>query len=197
MYLLSKLPYEYEALEPFVDTHTLGLHKNKHQANYLNKLNELLKKNNYDYRYSLIELIKHINEFNSEDREDILFNLGGVINHDIYFNSMSPEKEKPNNILMGMINSKYGSFDNFKKEFKNSALKIKGSGYTFLVLNSDNNLEIVNLLNQDNPYNYDYISLIGMDMWEHAYYINYENKKDLYIDNFFEVMDFKMANKIF
>ena len=197
MYLLSKLPYEYEALEPFIDTHTLGLHKNKHQANYLNKLNELLKKNNYDYRYSLIELIKHINEFNSEDREDILFNLGGVINHDIYFNSMSPEKEKPNNILMGMINSKYGSFDNFKKEFKNSALKIKGSGYTFLVLNSDNNLEIVNLLNQDNPYNYDYISLIGMDMWEHAYYINYENKKDLYIDNFFEVMDFKMANKIF
>ena len=197
MYLLSKLPYEYEALEPFVDTHTLGLHKNKHQANYLNKLNELLKKNNYDYRYSLIELVKHINEFNSEDREDILFNLGGVINHDIYFNSMSPEKEKPNNILMGMINSKYGSFDNFKKEFKNCALKIKGSGYTFLVLNSDNNLEIVNLLNQDNPYNYDYIPLIGMDMWEHAYYINYENKKDLYIDNFFEVMDFKMANKIF
>lgn len=197
MYLLSKLPYEYEALEPFVDTHTLGLHKNKHQANYLNKLNELLKKNNYDYRYSLIELVKHINEFNNKDREDILFNLGGVINHDIYFNSMSPEKEKPNNILMGMINSKYGSFDNFKKEFKNSALKIKGSGYTFLVLNSDNNLEIVNLLNQDNPYNYDYISLIGMDMWEHAYYINYENKKDLYIDNFFEVMDFKMANKIF
>lgn len=197
MYLLSKLPYEYEALEPFIDTHTLGLHKNKHQANYLNKLNELLKKNNYDYRYSLIELAKHINEFNSEDREDILFNLGGVINHDIYFNSMSPEKEKPNNILMGMINSKYGSFDNFKKEFKNSALKIKGSGYTFLVLNSDNNLEIVNLLNQDNPYNYDYIPLIGMDMWEHAYYINYENKKDLYIDNFFKVMDFKMANKIF
>ena len=197
MYLLSKLPYEYEALEPFIDTHTLGLHKNKHQANYLNKLNELLKKNNYDYRYSLIELVKHINEFNNKDREDILFNLGGVINHDIYFNSMSPEKEKPNNILMGMINSKYGSFDNFKKEFKNSALKIKGSGYTFLVLNSDNNLEIVNLLNQDNPYNYDYIPLIGMDMWEHAYYINYENKKDLYIDNFFEVMDFKMANKIF
>ena len=197
MYLLSKLPYEYEALEPFIDTHTLGLHKNKHQANYLNKLNELLKKNNYDYRYSLIELVKHINEFNSEDREDILFNLGGVINHDIYFNSMSPEKEKPNNILMGMINSKYGSFESFKKEFKNSALKIKGSGYTFLVLNSDNNLEIVNLLNQDNPYNYDYIPLIGMDMWEHAYYINYENKKDLYIDNFFEVMDFKMANKIF
>lgn len=197
MYELLKLPYEYDALEPFIDTHTLGLHKNKHEANYLNKLNELLRKNNYKYNYSIIELSKHIEEFPESDRELILFNLGGVINHEIYFNSMKEEKIMPNNNLLNAINSKYSSFDNFKNEFKKSALKIQGSGYTFLVLNKQNDLEIVNLLNQDNPYNYGYIPLIGLDMWEHAYYLNYENKKDLYIDNFFEVISFLEANKIF
>ena len=197
MYKLEKLPYEYDELEPFIDTHTLGLHKNKHQANYLNKLNDLLKKNNYDYHYPLNELPKHLNEFKKSDQENILFNLGGVINHNLYFSSMNPNKVLPNNNLQELINKKYSSYENFKKIFKESALSIKGSGYTYLVLNNSNDLEIVNLINQDNPYNYNYIPLISLDMWEHAYYLNYENKKDLYIDNFFEVIDFSMANKIF
>ena len=197
MYKLSKLSYEYEALEPFIDTHTLGLHKNKHQANYLNKLNELLMKNNYDFRYSLVELTRHINEFSESDRENILFNLGGVINHDLYFNSMCPNKVLPDNNLMKEINNRYENYDNFKKRFKEKALSLKGSGYTYLVLNKENELEIINLTNQDNPYNYNYIPLIALDMWEHAYYLNYENKKDIYIDNFFEVICFTMANNIF
>ena len=196
MYKLSELPYEYDALEPYIDTHTLGLHKNKHQRNYLNKLNDLLIENNYDFRYSLEELVKHINEFNISDRESILFNLGGVINHDIYFRSMSPNRELPNNILGSILVNKYGSIDDFFKEFKRMALSIKGTGYTFLVIDG-NDLRIVNLLNQDNPYNYGFIPLIGLDMWEHAYYINYENKKDIYIDNFFDVVDFSIANKFF
>lgn len=196
MYKLKELPYEYDALEPYIDTHTLGLHKNKHQKNYLNKLNELLVLNNYDFKYSLEELVNHIDEFSKESREDILFNLGGVINHNLYFSSMSSKKEKPNTILNREINNTFGSFNEFKVKFKQSALSIKGSGYTFLVLDNEK-LKIVNLLNQDNPYNYYYAPLLALDMWEHAYYINYENKKDIYIDNFFEVMDFSMANKFF
>lgn len=196
MYKLKELPYEYDALEPYIDTHTLGLHENKHQKNYLNKLNELLVLNNYDFKYSLEELVNHIDEFSKESREDILFNLGGVINHNLYFSSMSSKKEKPNTILNREINNTFGSFNEFKVKFKQSALSIKGSGYTFLVLDNEK-LKIVNLLNQDNPYNYYYAPLLALDMWEHAYYINYENKKDIYIDNFFEVMDFSMANKFF
>lgn len=196
VYKLRELPYGYDALEPFIDTHTLGLHKNKHQQNYLNKLNDLLVKNNYDFKYPLEDLVKHIDEFNINDREDILFNFGGVINHDIYFNSMSGNKILPNNRLGIEIANRYGSYDNFKKEFKNKALSIKGSGYTFLVIDG-NNLKIINLLNQDSPYNYGYIPLIGLDMWEHAYYINYENKKDIYIDNFFDIINFSSANRIF
>ena len=121
MYTLEKLPYDYDALEPFIDTHTLGLHKNKHQLNYLIKLNELLLKNNYDYKYSLEELPKHLDELKS-DKEDILFNLGGVINHNLYFKSMSPDKVLPNINLLNLINDKYGSYDIFKDEFKRLAL---------------------------------------------------------------------------
>ena len=111
MYKSEKLPYSYDALEPYIDTHTLGLHKNKHQKKYLDKLNELLIKNNYYFKYSLEELPKHINEFNEEDKEDILFNLGGVINHNIYFNSMGPNKELPKTALMDEINNTFGSYE--------------------------------------------------------------------------------------
>lgn len=196
MYKLKDLPYSYEDLEPYIDTHTLGLHHLKHQKNYLNKLNELLEKNNYDYKYTLEELPKHLDIFKEKDRENISFNLGGVINHNIYFSSMSPKKEIPNKELESIINKYFTSLDNFKKEFKKMALSIKGSGYTYLVIDKGK-LKMVNLFNQDNPYNYSYIPLLCIDMWEHAYYINYENKKDIYIDNFFEILDFSNANKIF
>jgi len=192
---VEKLPYEFDALEPFIDTHTLGLHYNKHYKNYLNNLNNLLMKNNYEYNYTLEDLNKHLNEFSKSDRENILFNLGGVINHNIYFKSMSPEKVIPSKKLNEKIINKYSSFDNLKKEFKAKALSLKGSGYTYLVIR-DNELDIVNLFNQDNPYNHDLTPLLTLDMWEHAYYINYENKKDIYIDNFFDVLDFNYANQI-
>ena len=195
MYKINDLPYDYDALEPFIDSHTLGLHYNKHQKNYLKKLNELLLKNNYNFNYSIEEFPKYVSMFNDDDIEDILFNLGGVINHNLYFDSISPKKEEPNILLKNKINNNFGSYDNFKKLFKESALSLKGSGYTFLVLNNGN-LEIVNLPNQENPYSYNLIPLITLDLWEHAYYINYENKKDLYIDNFFEIINFHKANKI-
>jgi len=196
LYRLIALPYTYEALEPFIDTHTLGLHHKKHEKNYVNKLNELLLKNNYSYNYNLIELNYHIEEFPKEDQKDILFNLGGVINHILYFASMSAKPEDPNIFLKKKIEADFGNMDEFKRKFKESALKLKGSGYTFLVIDKGK-LKIVNLKNQKNPYYDHYIPLICIDMWEHAYYLNYENKKDVYIDNFFEVMDFKEANKLF
>ncbi len=196
MYKLDKLPYNYSDLEPFIDTHTLGLHHMKHQKNYLTKLNELLLKTNYDFRYSLIELTKHIKEFPDNYQSDILYNLGGVINHNLYFNNMNPNPIKPSKNLENMINNTFGNYNTFLKEFKEKALSLKGSGYTFLVL-KNKKLEIINLKNQENPYTYNLIPLITLDLWEHAYYINYQNKKDIYIDNFFEILDFKEANKIF
>lgn len=197
MYKLYKLPYAYEVLEPFIDTHTLGLHYQKHQKGYLKKLNELLIKNNYDFNYPMELLSYHITMFPETDREDILFNLGGVLNHIIYFQSMSDKKVMPNKELENKMITAFGDMDNFKKLFKASALKVKGSGYTYLVMDKENNLSIINMLNQDCPYFHELIPLLCVDVWEHAYYINYENKRDLYVDNFFEVMDFAFANKMY
>lgn len=196
IYSVSKLYYDYDSLEPYIDSHTLGLHYNKHYKNYLSRLNSLLVKNNYDFRYTLKELVFHINEFNQSDRDDILFYLGGVINHEKYFQSISPNKEKPNKNFSSLINNYYGNFDNFKKKFKRQALSLKGSGYTYLVI-SNKKLDIVNLKNQDNPYSYNYFPLLCIDMWEHSYYINYESYKETYIDNFLEIADFSEANKLF
>ena len=198
MYKKIDLPYLYQDLEPYIDIHTLGLHYNKHYQNYLNKLNELLIKNNYNYRYKLEELIYHINEFNVDDREDILFNLGGVINHNIYFLSISSKnREKPLGELLKYIDRKYGSYEGFVDKFKNKALELKGSGYTYLILKKNMELDIVNLSNQDLPMSLGCIPLFNIDMWEHSYYINYENDKSKYIDNFMMIADFSNANKIF
>ena len=195
MYKLDLLPYDYSDLEPFIDTKTLGLHHKKHQQTYLNKLNALLQKNNYMYNYSLVELLQHINEFNENDRENILFNLGGVINHNIYFRSISPKPSLPGPVLMGKIVKKYQSFEKFKDSFKKMALELKGSGYTFLVLDG-NELNIINLKNQETPYSYNLIPLLGLDMWEHAYYLNYQINKENYIDNFFNIVDFSIASRV-
>lgn len=195
MYKLEKLPYEYDSLEPFIDTHTLGLHKNKHEKNYLDKLNTILVKNGFQFQYPIMVLLNHLNEFRQEDREDILYNLGGVINHEIYFKSMNVAKEEPNNTLMNMLIERFGSYDGFKTEFKKMALSIKGSGYVFLVLNKGK-LDLIVLYNQQTPSYFNLVPLLGIDMWEHAYYLNYKNNKDLYIDNFLDIISFKEANKL-
>lgn len=196
MYQLPSLPYLYQDLEPFIDTHTMGLHYHKHEQAYLNNLNNLLKKNNYDYKYDLNELIYHIEEFPLEDRENILFNLGGVLNHNIYWKSMNNNGTLPSGKLKEQIHKQYGNYDEFWKEIKESALKLKGSGYTFLVM-SNNELEIINFFNQDSPLLYGYIPLFNIDLWEHAYYINYENDRSKYIDNFKEIADFSYASEIY
>ena len=197
MYKPKPLPYLYQDLEPYIDTHTLGLHHNKHEKNYLSNLNNLLIKNNYNFKYSLNELVYHIDEFNIDDKENILFNLGGVLNHNLYWKSMSPNKNNPAGDFNEALKDRFDSTDNFFKLFKESALKLKGSGYTFLVLNKDDNLEILNFKNQDLPQYFGYIPLFTIDMWEHAYYLNYKNNKAEYIDNFIEIADFSYANEIY
>lgn len=198
MYQLPKLPYLYQDLEPYIDTHTMGLHYNKHEKNYLKQLNVVLIKNNYDFKYTLSELVYHIDEFMVEDRGVILYNLGGVLNHNLYWNSMNPfSKQKPNGNLEMYINKKYGSYEKFWDALKDKALKLTGSGYVFLVLKDNNELDIINMPNQDTPLSLGFIPLFTIDLWEHAYYLNYENNKSEYLDNFKEVADFTTANRIF
>lgn len=197
MYQLPNLPYAFQELEPFIDTHTLGLHYHKHEQNYLDNLNEILQRNHYNYRYNLVQLLHHINEFPSSDRNNILYNLGGILNHNLYWKSMNPLPNMPDGKLKSAIELKYGSIKSFFNEFKNIALKLKGSGYTFFALKNDGQIDILNLPNQDTPLLLGYMPLFTIDMWEHAYYLNYENNKDDYLNNFFKIADFTNANRIY
>lgn len=196
MYKSISLPYEYDALEPFLDKETINIHYNKHYLGYLNKLNNLLNSVDYDYRYSKEDLVKHIDEIPLSIRDDVLYNLGGVINHELYFYSMSDKKA---NIPSGTINKKiieqFGSFNNFKKKFIETANYLVGSGYTFLIVNNEGDLEIINTSNQETPYIYDLVPIMALDLWEHAYYLLYQNRRSDYINNFFEIIDFVNINQ--
>lgn len=198
MYQLPKLPYLFQDLEPYIDTHTMGLHYHKHEQNYLDKLNLLLMKNNYNYQYGLVELLQHLNQFPASDREDILYNLGGVLNHNLYWKSMGKAPtSKPIGKLKEYLEKSFGSYEQFWNAFKDKALSLKGSGYTFLVLNNNKELDIINVSNQVTPFTLGYIPLFNIDMWEHAYYLNYKNDKRNYLENFEKIADFTNASQIF
>lgn len=191
MYKLFPLPFKFSDLEPYIDTHTLGLHYYKHTLSYLNNLNKIV--NKYNYNYKLVDLYNNLEKF-KEDKNDLIFYLGGVLNHYMYFECINPfNKELPNEYLLNLINRKYESIDNLWIKIKDLSKSIKGSGYIFLVyVNKD--LDLWLLLNQDSPYLYDGIPLLTIDLWEHAYYINYNTDRDKYIDTIKELANYKFAN---
>ncbi len=190
------LPYAFDALEPYIDTHTMGLHYHKHYATYLKNLNLLLKQYQYDFKQPFLNLLNYVSTFPSENREAFLFNLGGVLNHELYFATISDKKNHtPTGELKKIIDEVFGTYDNFKAIFKSTALSLKGSGYTALVW-YHNSFQIMNITNQNSPYFYQAVPIMILDLWEHAYYINYENDKARYIDNYFEIVDFEQINKI-
>ena len=194
--MYKKINLNYDSLEPYIDDLTLNIHYNKYYLKYLNNLNDILNSVSYDYRYSLEELINNIDEFDVGIRGDILYNASGVLNHELYFKNMNLNSNEPVGILKQAILNKYGSFNNFTQEFIKRANSLRGSGFTFLVL-KDNELDIINLPNQESPYIYNMVPLIALDMWEHSYYLKYQNTKEQYIKNFFSIIDFNEVEKIY
>ncbi len=196
MYKSVILPYNYSDLEPVLNSETINVHYNKHYLGYLEKLNKILNDINYDYRYTKEELVSHIEEIPIDVRDDVLYNLGGVLNHELYFYSMSNNKVNvPIGALRKKIIDEYGSYEIFKNEFIKTANKLVGSGYTFLVLNNNLKLEIINTPNQETPYLYGLIPIMALDLWEHAYYLVYRNRRSEYIEKFFEIVDYNNINK--
>ena len=186
----ERIKLDYTSLEPYIDDRTLDLHYNAHYKNYTDKLNELLKKNNYDYQYSAIYLAQNIDIIPMTIRDEVLFNLGGYLNHSLYFYNLTDKKKTPPPELVEIINKYFGSFPEFKKEFINMAKEVKGSGYTFLVMDKKGDLQIINTSNQDTPYYYGFIPIMTIDVWEHAYYLKYTYKRADYLENVFDIIDF-------
>lgn len=197
MYKAMPLPYSYDALEPVLSASTINIHYNRHYKKYLENLNNILSSINYQLSGSIVDIINNIDSFPGEYRDTILFNAGGVLNHELYFSNMSGQVKLPKGRLLDKINQTYGSYDVFKSKFIDSANKMMGSGYTFLVLDKDKNIDIVNLSNQDSPYSYGMVPLFTIDLWEHAYYLDYQNNRKEYIDKFFSIVDFTVSENIY
>ena len=189
----KELTYSYDALEPYIDKETMIIHHNKHYRNYLNKLNETIKKYPNLYSFTLTELLTNLDCLPDSASQTIKNNGGGVYNHEFFFNIMTNKKTLPSGELLKSINRDFGSFDKFKNEFKETALDVFGSGWAWLVSDKNGNLSIIKTSNQDTPITLNLKPIIGIDVWEHAYYLRYQNNRGNYIDSWFNVVNWDKA----
>lgn len=193
---IDKLPYGYDSLTRFIDEKTMDVHYNKHYKGYVKKLNDALSKKDYG-NVELEDIIKSITRFPKTIRN----NGGGAYNHSLFWKMLSPEKQNIKGEILTKINKEFGSYNNFKKEFTEKAMDRFGSGWAWLVLTPNNRLKIMTTPNQDNPQMNDIdgggFPLLGLDLWEHAYYLEYQNKRDEYIKKFWDVVNWEYVNEVF
>lgn len=186
---------DYSDFEPFLSNKAISIHYNKHYLGYLNKLNSILDYLDFDYRFSVGEIIKNIDYFPIKYRDTILYNAGGVLNHELFFSGIGSNHNLSGELYNKII-SDFGSYEKFVLEFKKVANLLVGSGYTFLVLDKNDKLLIINLPNQDSPISLGYYPIMNIDLWEHSYYLDYYNDRSKYIDDFFSMIDFsKLDNE--
>jgi superoxide dismutase, Fe-Mn family len=187
---LPKLPYGYDALEPYIDAKTMELHHTKHHQTYVDKLNAALEKYPDLQGRPVDELLMNLKELavDDTDRMAIRNHGGGHANHSLFWKYIDPANQK-DELLAKEITSVFGSVDEFKKQFTDSATKLFGSGWTWLVRNGQTSkLEIKNLPMQDSPLMSGLQPLLGLDVWEHAYYLKYQNRRPEYIENFWKAV---------
>nr|WP_243190687.1 superoxide dismutase [Clostridium gallinarum] len=195
---LKPLPYAYDVLEPYIDKKTMMLHHDKHEKAYVDNLNKAISKYPELYKKGLEGILKNLNSIPEDIRETVKNNAGGVYNHDFFWSIMSPEKgQNPSGELLKAINKDFGSLDNLKTKFNEAALGRFGSGWAWLVLNKDGSLSIISTPNQDSPISQGLKPILGIDVWEHAYYLKYQNRRKDYIDNWWNVVNWKQVENYF
>jgi Fe-Mn family superoxide dismutase len=189
MFVLPKLTYDYDALEPYVDAQTMDLHYNKHHSAYLNNFNAVIEKYKDLQAMTAEDIVKNLNTLSvsEEDRKKIRNHGGGFINHALFWEMMSPKKEIDEKLVLD-INNTFGSAEEFKKLFTNAATSVFGSGWAWLVKDENNALKVYSTANQDSPLTLGHIPLIALDVWEHAYYLKYQNRRGDYIENWWHVL---------
>ncbi|MGA2130061.1 MAG: superoxide dismutase [Candidatus Pacearchaeota archaeon] len=194
MHTLPKLAYAYDALEPFIDTKTMEIHYTKHHQAYVDKLNKALESHPELQNKTAEDLIKDLNSVPEDIRTAVRNNGGGHVNHSFFWPILKKGMQ-PKGEVFQAINKKFGSFDKFKELFKDAATTVFGSGWAWLVLNSKKELEIVKTTNQDNPISQGLIPVLGIDVWEHAYYLKYQNRRPDYVDAFWNVVNWEKVNE--
>lgn len=192
---IEKLPYSYASLKPFVDEKTMNIHYNKHYIGYVDKLNKALKKTKSNG--DLKQIISNISKYDDKIRN----NAGGAFNHALFWNMLTPTKKDVPSELKTKINASFGTFNAFKKKFEEVAKDHFGSGWVWLVATKNNRLKVISTPNQDNPLmnviKDGGFPILGLDLWEHAYYLKYQNKRDEYIHNFWDYVNWDFVLELY
>ncbi|HEX5564299.1 MAG TPA: superoxide dismutase SodA [Sporosarcina sp.] len=196
-YKLPELPYAYDALEPHIDKETMNIHHTKHHNTYVTNVNNALEGHDDLAAKSVEELISDLDAVPENIRTAVRNNGGGHANHTFFWNILSPSGGgNPTGALAEAIDKKFGSFDAFKEEFAKAAATRFGSGWAWLVSNNGE-LEIMSTPNQDSPLMEGKTPILGLDVWEHAYYLNYQNRRPDYVSAFWNVVNWDEVAKNF
>src|SRR3989338_5826915 len=193
MHQLDPLPYPYDSLEPYIDEETMKIHHDKHHQGYIDKLNKALEGHDKLTKESIEKLLSNLDSVPAEIKTAVKNNGGGHYHHHVFW-PMLKKDVKPQGEVTKAIEKKFGSLDSFKEEFTKAASTLFGSGLTWLVVNNGE-LEIVNTSNQDSPIGQGKIPVLGIDVWEHAYYLKYQNRRPEYIEAFFNIINWEQINK--
>jgi Fe-Mn family superoxide dismutase len=199
---LKPLPYSYTALEPWLDATTLTLHHDKHQATYVNNLNNALAKYpDYHFRDKLCEILKDIDSLPEDIRTAVRNNGGGVFNHEFYWEGLSGAPSVPSKRFADAIDKSFGSMENFRREMTEKSLSLFGSGYTWLCSDRNGNLKIIAYPNQDNPFSCPckcaskLTPIFCIDVWEHSYYLKYQNLRAEYLKNIWNIVNWQKLSE--
>ena len=193
---LSPLPYDYAALEPYIDEQTMHLHHDKHHQTYVTNLNNALQGQDALANLPIEDLVRRINEVPDSIRTAVRNNGGGHVNHTMYWEIMTPVGAKePTGDLAGAINQAFGSFDAFKTQFNDAGTKRFGSGWAWLVVAQGGALQVLSTANQDSPLMDGQYPVMGNDVWEHAYYLKYQNRRPEYLAAWWNVVNWDEVAK--
>lgn len=196
IYKLPKLPYPYNALEPYIDKETMKIHHTKHHQAYVDNLNKALSGSKYRPS-SVEELMKNYKKIPISVRQAVINNGGGHANHSFFWKIMSPKKTQPEGKLLDMLNSKFGSLDKFKEAFLQRAMSLFGSGWTFLIITKGGQVRLKRHSFQNSPLILGNVPILGIDLWEHAYYLKYQYRKADYIKAFLNVVNWQEVENNF
>ncbi|PLX28944.1 superoxide dismutase [Candidatus Parcubacteria bacterium] len=186
---LYKLPYSFDALEPHIDAQTMEIHYTKHHQAYLDNFKKVVEKNPNLKDLSAEDILRDLKKLDvsEEDRKALQNHGGGFVNHNLYWSVMGPEKQI-DETLVSDIEKTFGSLDSFKELFNLTATKQFGSGWAWLVRDKNQDLKVYSLPNQDSPLSLGHEPILAIDVWEHAYYLKYQNKRVEYIENWWNVV---------
>lgn len=198
-YELPALPYDYDALEPYIDEATMRIHHDKHHQAYADKFNIALEKHPELLDKPLEELFKNLDDAPDDIRLAVANQGGGYINHNLFWPSLAPKDQsgKPGGELLKAIERDFGSFEDFRKQMSEAAISRFGSGWAWLVKDDIGKLKVYSLLNQDTPYSIGDTPLLPIDVWEHAYYLKYQNRRTEYVENIWSVINWKEVERRF